>query len=421
MSDHDAFLRAICENPAEDTPRLVFADWLDEHADAFPTPAAVRLRAAFIRDDVAASQRDEYDPVRLRWELVEKPRREAESWVNETLPPIQPWGSFLRAPLFRRGFPWALTVPPSDGAPVPALPEVAVPLESVRLGRCGHHAIEALRRAPWRDRLTAIEFEHRGNTSPTGALSQFAPDRVERLAFLNAAITAAETRELVAGPLFGRLASLRFTRAEHGTAVAESLVRESARSALSELHLVGCRVPWEPLGELLGSPAVARLRSLSLGGDLIASQMKFGAIADLVAPALRSLDLSDDAPRAEAVEALAAAPFVSGLHRLDLSRCSLNRDRTRLLAGGAFDNLRVLRLYGNSAGNEGVTALARSPHLAGLLVLDLGYTQVGDEGIEAILESPLADGLVLLDLTGSPASDEAKGLLKARMGDRVLV
>jgi uncharacterized protein (TIGR02996 family) len=31
MSDEGAFLRAICENPDEDTPRLVFADWLDEH------------------------------------------------------------------------------------------------------------------------------------------------------------------------------------------------------------------------------------------------------------------------------------------------------------------------------------------------------------------------------------------------------
>jgi uncharacterized protein (TIGR02996 family) len=34
MSDEDAFLRAICENPDDDTPRLVFADWLDERGGA---------------------------------------------------------------------------------------------------------------------------------------------------------------------------------------------------------------------------------------------------------------------------------------------------------------------------------------------------------------------------------------------------
>jgi uncharacterized protein (TIGR02996 family) len=29
-----AFLRDIIDNPEDDTPRLVFADWLDEHGDA---------------------------------------------------------------------------------------------------------------------------------------------------------------------------------------------------------------------------------------------------------------------------------------------------------------------------------------------------------------------------------------------------
>lgn len=46
MSDTDlterALLRAILMHPAEDTPRLVFADWLQEHGD--------EARAGFIRD-----------------------------------------------------------------------------------------------------------------------------------------------------------------------------------------------------------------------------------------------------------------------------------------------------------------------------------------------------------------------------------
>src|SRR5262245_57560395 len=31
MTNHDALLRAVLEVPADDAPRLVFADWLDEH------------------------------------------------------------------------------------------------------------------------------------------------------------------------------------------------------------------------------------------------------------------------------------------------------------------------------------------------------------------------------------------------------
>lgn len=32
MNDADALLRSIIENPDDDTPRLICADWLDDHA-----------------------------------------------------------------------------------------------------------------------------------------------------------------------------------------------------------------------------------------------------------------------------------------------------------------------------------------------------------------------------------------------------
>jgi uncharacterized protein (TIGR02996 family) len=44
MTDEPAILAAIAAQPAEDTPRLAYADWLDEHGDA-----AARVRAEFIR------------------------------------------------------------------------------------------------------------------------------------------------------------------------------------------------------------------------------------------------------------------------------------------------------------------------------------------------------------------------------------
>lgn len=38
MSDGSALLRAICENPADDTARLVYADWLEEQDDGVHGP-----------------------------------------------------------------------------------------------------------------------------------------------------------------------------------------------------------------------------------------------------------------------------------------------------------------------------------------------------------------------------------------------
>ncbi|MBA4189907.1 MAG: hypothetical protein C0467_18135 [Planctomycetaceae bacterium] len=57
MSDEDALLSAIAAQPAEDTPRLVYADWLDEHDQP--------IRAEFIR---------------LQIDIADKQERETLSW-----------------------------------------------------------------------------------------------------------------------------------------------------------------------------------------------------------------------------------------------------------------------------------------------------------------------------------------------------
>ena len=41
MTEHAAFVQAILDAPDDDTPRLIFADWLEEHGDG--------ARAEFIR------------------------------------------------------------------------------------------------------------------------------------------------------------------------------------------------------------------------------------------------------------------------------------------------------------------------------------------------------------------------------------
>jgi uncharacterized protein (TIGR02996 family) len=52
MSDRAALLAAIVAEPDEDTPRLVYADWLDENAADLPDPAEARTRARFVRAQI---------------------------------------------------------------------------------------------------------------------------------------------------------------------------------------------------------------------------------------------------------------------------------------------------------------------------------------------------------------------------------
>ncbi len=50
MSDEEAFLAAIAEQPDEDTPRLAYADWLDEHDRA--------IRAEFLRLQIEIARKE---------------------------------------------------------------------------------------------------------------------------------------------------------------------------------------------------------------------------------------------------------------------------------------------------------------------------------------------------------------------------
>src|SRR5262245_8048034 len=64
----EPFLASIRENIDEDTPRLVFADWLQENGDE-PRAELIRLQCAAARGDAAAGRRaDQLLPQhRRRW------------------------------------------------------------------------------------------------------------------------------------------------------------------------------------------------------------------------------------------------------------------------------------------------------------------------------------------------------------------
>ena len=100
MSDEAALLAAIFANPDEDTPRLVYADWLDEHGQP--------ERAEFIRVQVELARIEPWTEraVDLSIRELELERDHRDKWVAE-LPLFAKLRS--RETKFRRGFPYSLT------------------------------------------------------------------------------------------------------------------------------------------------------------------------------------------------------------------------------------------------------------------------------------------------------------------------
>jgi uncharacterized protein (TIGR02996 family) len=86
LAEHEAFLRAIFDAPDDDTPRLVYADFLEEHGDPD--------RAAFVRLDCESARLGPDDP---RWLGL----RAAIVALRDRHPPTWPWGEEATV----RGFP----------------------------------------------------------------------------------------------------------------------------------------------------------------------------------------------------------------------------------------------------------------------------------------------------------------------------
>jgi uncharacterized protein (TIGR02996 family) len=64
MTPSDAFLRDIIASPDDDAPRLIYADWLDEHG--------AEARAELIRVQCERARLDAYDP--RRQDLLDRER-----------------------------------------------------------------------------------------------------------------------------------------------------------------------------------------------------------------------------------------------------------------------------------------------------------------------------------------------------------
>src|SRR5215831_15748339 len=105
MSDEDALLAAIAAHPDEDTPRLVFADWLDEHDR--------HIRAEFIRVQIEIEQKWATLSRRQLDQHVDLFKRQQELIDNHRAELLGPLATLPKeTPIeFRRGFVSELTLP----------------------------------------------------------------------------------------------------------------------------------------------------------------------------------------------------------------------------------------------------------------------------------------------------------------------
>jgi uncharacterized protein (TIGR02996 family) len=414
MTDIDGLYRAILDHPDDDTPRLIYADAIEDAGES--------ERAGFIRLQVEAARAEDDDPVAVRVRCF-RGNAPPGDWLNQ-LPPL-PNGLEWAMPPFRRGFPADVQARVGAAAFVAHADELfqLAPVESLRLTATRVAEADALADCEFLSRITRLEFPE-GLSGPFARRVLNSPHltRLTELSVGPQMTVPATAQALARSRAFPHLTVLCWRDDQRrGGSIVTELTRQEFMYQLKRLDLSGNRITAERLARLVATPVVASVKDLNLSDNLLGLE-GVQALNTHFLLQLRGLHLARTLPGEGGVRALVEAMFIAGLRSLNLSGNILGPSTATALAGSpSVAELRILDLRDNRLGDAGAATLATSPYLGSLLLLDLAENGIGDAGADALSQAPTLSGLVALELAGNTISEPTQKRLRDRFGERVFL
>lgn len=363
MTDENALLSAIADTPDEDTPRLVYADWLDENGQPD--------RAEFIRVQCQFAQLPKGDP--YRGELHERQSQLLATHRRGWLP--ERW-SFLPYPpeKWQRGFVSGVDkqggrVTREDGASLAAIPTI----ESLAFSATGLND-EEFRYLPVLPNLR--EFALWGSEELT-SVSFSLMSRWQTLRHLQLLSSGLDDDCLEYIAALQGLVSLDVLDGWETEVLSDAgLTHIAALTNLRDFHLSAPYVTGSGLEVLHGLPL---LRKLSIGGCRLTED----AIAPVVGCCqLEELDLNHSENRGIGDQLLAALPRLPSLRRLSVIRRDVTASGFRAL--GQLSRLEELTVGGQAFGDGELESLLNLPQLRRLQLHSCLVTQVGLRALELL-------------------------------------
>jgi uncharacterized protein (TIGR02996 family) len=347
MTPEDAFVTDILEHPDDDAPRLIFADWLEDHGGPGDAQRAEFIRIQCRRaslppgPDEQRLRRRAEELLRAHWEQWVRPLAElvgkahGEAWLHG---PYNPEALYK----FRRGFVFVLDLPAQRFLERGADILRWAPLRQVRLFGAGGVAPE-LAACPHLRWLERIDF--------TDYFSD--PIDASDMAALAGSVYLDRLRGL--GLYRNNLGDMGLAALAHALWLAGLQVLELGQNGLSS---IGVRA-------LAATPHAFRPVRLLLGDN----------------------PLGD-----EGVAELARSPILSRVTTLGLTACAIGAEGVAALARSpTLGCLRYLHLEGNPLLQDaGAFALAQAPWLGGLAALHVsgyGMTAAGERALRGSLRA----------------------------------
>jgi uncharacterized protein (TIGR02996 family) len=321
--DGAALLRAIREHPDEDTPRLVYADWLDERGGE-----SNGARAELIRIQIPAAQkarRKNLRSVGLRistgmsaheHDLIRRfVASGADGWRDD-LPVLNGvrYDNSSVYERFERGFPWQVLARDVDTL-------LAV-------------APELFEKVP----ITYLHLEK---------------------------LTIKTARVLAESPHLARIRQWQDVYARRTDKMLEELARSEHLGNLREIDLTGTEITAAGVRALLFAPSIRSVTRLTFPSCELGDAGAEVIAASPVCAALEHLNLGLRAMSATGVGALVRAPFRLSMRSLVLTRTDLDDGAGRALAGAEWPRLEYLILESNRITDRGAAAFLDSPFWRG--------------------------------------------------------
>jgi uncharacterized protein (TIGR02996 family) len=389
MTDGTALYRSILAHPADDTPRLVYADWLEENGRS--------EEAEFIRVECRLEAILPGEPEYT--ELIDR-REELRLWLTAHVT----WQKErLRAGLHvesgadwwnttQRGFPRFLEFEALNRPGVKPIRDLAGALE------------KAFARVP--TRWLAVR-----SVTPNQLAELLRHPVLAKLEHLTVQLDATDDPQDEACRLIADCQHLRNLRGlvltfPVGDAGAASLASSDHLSGLKSLTLDLCGWCTPSAVRRLGSTAwflgLESLNMAELSGAAFEELCRLDAF-----PNLHTLELHESAFPTSAWRVFSRSTAFPRLAKL-VNRTEMADGQAEALAAATGFVPRILQLDACAIGNDGATALARAPWFGSLRRLDLGFNRLTASGFLAIAGSRKLTELKYLDLSYS--SPGARGL-----------
>jgi uncharacterized protein (TIGR02996 family) len=386
VTDREALLRAICEYPDDDTPRLIYADFLEESGEAD--------LAGFIRAQVQLARTPPWEPFAVLCRYRNKEWSDEGLPFRPSLPTIHPrMGVEWHPQSFRRGLGWRIKIADLNGWKQvwPWLFEQAPIGEVDLVAPATLEDWKEFAQGPWLSRIRVIHLDGTSPVEPIRALC--------------------ESQHLTG------VTDIYFHRASSPglPELVEDLLQSPLGRNLKGLHF---RVGHESVGEVLAILATSgiQLERLSLDTMGVSPEMLHILLHTRFASGLKELDLSRNRLGIDSDSAYCDWPLElpSGLEVLRVTDCSLNRVVIESLSHHkGLPHLRHLDLSRNPAVNNYPAVFDRFP--TGRL-LELRRCRPSENTLDCLVSSRMWSNLVGLDLRENFEVNSGGGLLEASLG-----